>query len=236
METPMPRSRLPVQRPIPSRPRDAATRGAVLPRRAFSLIELLIVVSIIAILALVAIPNFIEARTRSSVSRARADLRAIASALEAYFVDYNDHPPNDGDANVVPNQLSTPVAFITEARLIDPFKVGVERHNTVIGPVDRYYTYTKVVDVDEAARMAIAGLPCPYEAIDDPFFNWRAFERYGLWRLVCVGPDLTYASDDFPPPLRGSDLLYDPTNGVASFGNILRTQKDPDGRRATPHW
>jgi len=40
------------------------------------LIELLIVVAIIAVLAAIAVPNFLEAQTRSIISRTMADLRA----------------------------------------------------------------------------------------------------------------------------------------------------------------
>ena len=60
--------------------------------RGFTLIELLIVVAIIAILAAIAIPNFIEAQTRSKVSRVKADMRSLATAVEAYRVDNNRYP------------------------------------------------------------------------------------------------------------------------------------------------
>ncbi len=53
----------------------------------FTLIELLIVVAIIAILAAIAIPNFLEAQTRTKVSRVKTDMRSAAVALEAYRVD-----------------------------------------------------------------------------------------------------------------------------------------------------
>jgi prepilin-type N-terminal cleavage/methylation domain-containing protein len=62
-------------------------------RKAFTLIELLIVVAIIAILAAIAVPNFLEAQTRSKMSRAKADMRSIVTAIEAYAVDYNKYPP-----------------------------------------------------------------------------------------------------------------------------------------------
>ena len=39
----------------------------------FTLIELLVVVAIIAILAAIAVPNFLEAHTRAKVSKVRGD-------------------------------------------------------------------------------------------------------------------------------------------------------------------
>ncbi len=59
---------------------------------AFTLIELLIVVAIIAILAAIAVPNFLEAQTRAKVARVKADMRTIATAIETYCIDYNSYP------------------------------------------------------------------------------------------------------------------------------------------------
>jgi prepilin-type N-terminal cleavage/methylation domain-containing protein len=61
-------------------------------RKGFTLIELLIVVAIIAILAAIAVPNFLEAQTRAKVSRVRSDLRSIATAIESYRIDNNRYP------------------------------------------------------------------------------------------------------------------------------------------------
>ncbi len=199
--------------------------------RGFTLIELLIVVAIIAILAAIAVPNFLEAQTRAKVSRVRADLRSIATALEAYAVDNNDYPPNDGLYNVVPIQLTTPVAFISDAKLVDPFSITLIDPN--YGLLARYYTYDRIVNWEEFQRAVLAGKNPPMEAVDYLGFNPGAKEKYGEWRMVSNGPDQKYSDParfSTDQPLYGADILYDPTNGTVSWGNLLRTQKETEGK------
>jgi len=88
------------------------------PTPGFTLIELLIVVAIIAILAAIAVPNFLEAQTRSKVSRVISDLRTIGIAVQAYQVDngrYPRQPPPMTCVTVTQGlpQLTTPIAYLT---------------------------------------------------------------------------------------------------------------------------
>ena len=58
----------------------------------FTLIELLIVIAIIGILAAIAIPNLLAAVQRGKQKRTMADMRSLATAIEAYAVDNNSYP------------------------------------------------------------------------------------------------------------------------------------------------
>ena len=58
-------------------------------RRAFTLVEIMIVVAIIALLASIAVPGFLRARKRSQASRIINDLRLIDSAIEQYAIENN---------------------------------------------------------------------------------------------------------------------------------------------------
>src|SRR5262245_9105031 len=80
---------------------------------AFTLIELLIVVAIIAILAAIAVTNFLEAQTRSKVSHAKADMRSLAVPIEAYAVDNNNYPAPDFPTWNLPHGLGSVSTFVT---------------------------------------------------------------------------------------------------------------------------
>ena len=64
--------------------------------KGFTLIELMIVIAIIGILAAIAIPQFSAYRKRSYNSSAQSDVRNIATAEEAYYVDESSYTSTVG--------------------------------------------------------------------------------------------------------------------------------------------
>jgi prepilin-type N-terminal cleavage/methylation domain-containing protein len=61
-------------------------------QKAFTLVEILIVVAIIALLAGIAIPNLLRAKMTSNQSAAQATLKTISTALETYSITNGRYP------------------------------------------------------------------------------------------------------------------------------------------------
>jgi prepilin-type N-terminal cleavage/methylation domain-containing protein len=64
-------------------------KNSVRATNAFTLVEIMIVVAIIALLAAIAVPGFLRARKRSQASRIINDLRLIDSAVDQYAIETN---------------------------------------------------------------------------------------------------------------------------------------------------
>ena len=191
--------------------------------RGFTLIELLIVVAIIAILAAIAMPNFLEAQTRSKVSRVKADIRSVEVALEAYRVDERRYPnkppiqyaPVPGLATPLAGRLApitTPVSYMTSLPE-DIFNPGVDVYsqdgNNVIA-----YGETEgsagSFNPQWLANYAVAtGYPDPASIM------WVLFS-YGP-----VGDPLGPFSSQHDNDVMYTDTVYDPTNGTVSTGIIV---------------
>lgn len=211
---------------------------------AFTLIELLIVVAIIAILAAIAVPNFLEAQVRAKVSRVKADQRTLITALESYYVDANRYPPEGTpwglpgvdttpaadmtssdyvigacpDSSRSLSRLTTPIAYISSVAVAtDPFMTGVEALNRPLNVTFRldHMFYT---NYEQFGLVRGHG--------EEPSFVGYGLASLGpdhaddgaLYRLynIVAYPDQQWAIDDL---INGT---YDPTNGTVSWGDIAR--------------
>lgn len=195
-------------------------------RNAFTLIELLIVVAIIAILAAIAVPNFLEAQTRSKVSRTRADMRSVAVALEAYATDNNHYPyvnqvpgwglpagPQPG-VGIYAAGITTPVAYLSSI-LLDPFggKLMATDPYAMYNTTKEYWYGTQAYYILRGWTWDVG-----YSAGD---------KTKAKWVLQSKGPDQHWAHNFNPPGVGEVDspytYQYDATNGTISIGNIVRS-------------
>jgi prepilin-type N-terminal cleavage/methylation domain-containing protein len=58
----------------------------------FTLVEIMIVVAIIGLLAAIAVPNFVKARTTSQFDTCLSNLRQIDGAAQTYAMEFNKQP------------------------------------------------------------------------------------------------------------------------------------------------
>lgn len=212
-------------------------------RKAFTLIELLIVVAIIAILAAIAVPNFLEAQTRAKISRSKADQRAIATGIEVYHLDNNAYPRCNhhmspfsiqNQKNQTLERLTTPIAYMTgEGGFRDPFGMrGLWTNGLTLRTdlsdlqrwVGQFYYYTaRTTGNGGNSRWADPNKSNPY---------W--------WILEAAGPDghkhytwmyLNPHAEDTPEARADmAQLLYDASNGTVSAGSIWRVGGTPNGK------
>ena len=200
--------------------------------RAFTLIELLIVVAIIAILAAIAVPNFLEAQVRSKVSRVKADMRSMATALESYKVDNNKYPPcwtavfvKAANWVYMPDNiygmwfaqwalipLTTPVAYMTSIPGTSFNTVG-SAHDATMTRYDGKNHGPEWSTSDYTDAGAFPGIGFQTAA--------NGYNTSVKWRLRDVGPDL-WANNQTQSKMHYFMCLYDSTNGTVSSGDIIR--------------
>jgi len=185
------------------------------------MIELTIVGITITMLIAIALPNFIEAQIRATVTASSADMAVIASALEEYYIEHRAYPPNvrgpegeipyPGNDNAAERYaaltvLTTPTEYLFRLPL-DPFYTK-DSSTVPFYSNDKStvaYDYVNFVDATGStlSRSEIVG------------------EENGRVAYILVGnaPDQMRSLDfETMPP---TSLQYSPTNGTRSTGDII---------------
>jgi prepilin-type N-terminal cleavage/methylation domain-containing protein len=174
--------------------------------RAFTLIELLTVISIIAILSAISLNVIKGVNERAAVGQAKAELAALSQALEMYKLQYGDYPQTGRTADLV--TVTSPLTSNVQYRFFNALagkygpKINLLTGSKCFVDLARF----TLVDTTAAAMPTAAGGPVA-NAFLDPWgrtyiYNYKTVGN-AAWTspsyvLFSVGPDGLYAAADIP--------------------------------------
>jgi len=113
--------------------------------KGFTIIEMLIVLTVIAILVGMALPRFKGMQDEGNIARAKGELRTLQTAIESFYIHNDNELPDDLD------DLEDAQPLIVEVLPTDPFDPGEDYGYDVDGQY--YVIYSVGPDGDGEAEM-----------------------------------------------------------------------------------
>ncbi len=177
-------------------------------KKAFTLIELLIVVAIIGILAAIALPNFLNAQLRAKIARVEGDLHAMKTAIEMYRTDNSGYPPSCslevvGDVQFRAGEIFSPVTY-ANVPAVDPFNTQEGSRTSLFAAKEYFY-----INRDKTCGW-------PINLLNWTIDNVPSSPKHSEYLISSQGPDnLSEVQDQRKSP------IFDATNGLVSQGDII---------------
>ena len=126
---------------LPREARDTTLSDLRFPISAFTLLELLVVMAIIAILAGLILSTAGGIQKKAARDRAAVEIKALEASLESYKADNGDYPTN---ANTAPANSDSLYAVLcpSSGKVYFEFSKGMTSSTGIVDPFGTAYKYT----------------------------------------------------------------------------------------------
>lgn len=101
-------------------------------KKGFTIIELLVVMTVIAIMVGLALPRFKGMQDEGNIAKAKGELRTLQTAVESYYIHNNSAYPATG-ASALQTALASAVPSIITYVPTDPFSSSSADYGYVLG-------------------------------------------------------------------------------------------------------
>ncbi|MFB3788388.1 MAG: type IV pilin protein [bacterium] len=185
----------------------------------FSAVELLLVAGICAILVAIAVPGYMEAKTRAEVADAKNTVLQVYHGIIQYKIDYNKYP--EPPAPYGPNPLRRLInSQLITFEPVDRFKENVRDYGDKYS--DPYLGYDYISSKIPVYQLTLARLKAKSTYSSNPFSPDMSY-----YYIKSIGPDQTDFRDEGGARTYNKHnelglVEYDPTNGVFSLGEIVK--------------
>jgi prepilin-type N-terminal cleavage/methylation domain-containing protein len=200
------------------------SRGA---RRAFTLIEMLVVIAIIAILAGILVPVLATAKKNAKIKQAKLEMSNIAAAVASYQSTYSLPPlPKRPDGSIAPNGAKPNLDYsFTEA---NSWVISILMDVDAVGNLGHARNPQKhaFLNANTKATTALPGVSST---------DWNYRDPWGNLYVIAFDLDFDNAVDvsgpnpNNPPECCGAAPIYSPYPYGKIHKSVIIWSKGPDG-------
>ena len=112
--------------------------------RGFTLVELLVVITVIAILLGITIPRFKGMQEEANRSKAKAELKTLQTAVESWYIHQSPQAYPAATSTLCASSLNGASPLIVANVLYDPFAATGTEYNYAVSPSGAYYVIWSV--------------------------------------------------------------------------------------------
>ncbi|MDP2860654.1 MAG: type II secretion system protein [bacterium] len=122
-------------------------------KKGFTLVELMIVITVIAILSTIAVVSFTRVQKQARDTKRKSDIRALATALQAYYTERNQYIVQVAETDVSTALTALKPTYIPETPVAPA------------GTTGNYKVYTYVTDSDGFKFALCSDLEAPSDPL-----------------------------------------------------------------------